>query len=702
MIRRLIISFIFIIVFAQAAAAAPLPLDPTQAYLVIQRAFLGEDFRQVASLARLFVADHPDLPETPRVWVWLALSLDRLEQVDEALQTLDDLQNRLKPGDPLWPEALFWEADISRRAARMARAKSAYQQLAQRYPGSLWVTRAQLGLGLSYLSQQAFEIAVKYFHGVAQQEADSPIGLEARLFEGLCELRMAHFPQAIAILQPLLEQFKEPPLVTQAAFYLGESLSGLSQFDEAVSAYQRALDTKDNSQWTRYALFGQGWAHFRAGRCPESVKIFDRYLAQTALDHRTEALFAKGSCLIQMSREPEALAIFRQILARDLDHPLALESGLVIVDAYRREEQFALAKSLIHTLLRRRIDAKGRAQLQLRLAAIALDQGNSAQAQTVYRLAADHSDASVRQVALNGLADVQVYVGNLQEAKRFYERTLQILPQSGPAVYARYQLGRILLQLGDPQAAITIFEALMKDADAGFTDDARLALALAYVSRHQHTQAREQLETIRTQRAGTPSAARAGYYLALLMLGDENEAGAERLCRETIAGAPKTEEAADARLLLADLTARRTSVRGGMRVLQEAYRSAGQPARYRAKFAKRIADFAREEGSLIEAIWWYDEAAVLLPSLRDESAYRAASCYEAGGDVPLALAWYQAAAQPPWSVRGRLAAAKLLERQERLPEAQKVYEALAGEDIPEAKIARERLAVLRGEVDDEE
>ena len=158
----------------------------------------------------------------------------------------------------------------------------------------------------------------------------------------------------------------------------------------------------------------------------------------------------------------------------------------------------------------------------------------------------------------------------------------------------------------------------------------------------------------------------------------------------------------DARLLLADLLARRTSVRDAMGVLQGAYRLAGLPARYRAKLAKRLADFARDDGSLAEAIWWYDEAVTLLPSLGEEAAYRTASCYEAGGDIAAALAWYQAIPQPPWRVRGQLAAAKLLERQERIQEAQKFFERLTREPIPDAKMARERLAVLRGEGDDEE
>ncbi len=696
--RRLRWLSALLLVAAMACAATAASAETTEEYLGVQRVFLQEDFPVVAVLARSFVAEHPDAPEAPRVWIWLALSLERLQQSTEALQALETLEDRLSPNDPLWPEALFWEADVSRRSLQMARAKSAFQRLTQRYPRSTWAPRAQLGLGLSYLHQQAFELAIGYFHDVADHAADTPMGLDARMFEGLCALRLQRFSDAAEILRPLLGQLRDAGTIAQAAFYLGESLSGLGAYDEAITAYQQAIDTKEASQWTRYALFGQGWANFRAKRCEESLKVFDRYLAQTVLDHRTEALFAQGSCLMQLGKEPDALKAFQQILARDLDNPLALESGLVIVDAYRRQEQYPLAKSLIHTLLRRRIDARGRAQLQLRLGAIALDQGNTAQAQTVYRLAADHEDASIRQAALNGLGDIQVYMGDLPQARQYYEQAVRVLDTSSAASYARYQVGRISLQLGDATTAVRMFRQLLARADPGLSDEVRLALALTYVNQGKEQEARAELETIRRDRPGTPLAARTAYYLALLALGKEDEAAAERFCREAVAGAPKTDEAVDAQLLLADLAARRTSVPDAMRMLAESYRAADLPARQQAKLAKRLGDFAQEEGSLAQAIWWYDEAVDLLPSLRDETLYRTASCYEAGGDEELAMAWYRAIGQPPWRVRGQLAVAKLLERQDRVKDAEAIYEALAREPIPEAKMVRERLAVLRGEV----
>ena len=123
------------------------------------------------------------------------------------------------------------------------------------------------------------------------------------------------------------------------------------------------------------------------------------------------------------------------------------------------------------------------------------------------------------------------------------------------------------------------------------------------------------------------------------------------------------------------------------------------PWRHRARLAKRLGDFAREEGAYVEAIRWYDEVMNFLPSLRGEATYRVASCYEDGGDHDLAMRWYQAVPQPPWNVRGQLSLAKLLERHDRLTEAKALYELLANAPIPEASAVRERLAALRGRIE---
>ena len=692
-------------------------IEPTTGYTAVQRAFLREDFATTASLAQAFLLQNQDVPEAPRVWIWLALSLDRLQRSSEALKELDHLKVRLKGDDPLWPEVLFWEGEVSRRALQIIRAKLAYQRLLERYPQSSWTSQAQMGLGLVYLHQQACDVAIGYFHEVALRQATEPIAQDARLFEGLCRLRMGQLSEAVAIFEPLTEQLREPTAVAQVAFYLGEGLTGLKRYDEAIRAYQRALVPGNDSPWRQFAQFGLGWAYYRADRCDESLDVFAQYLSHPpavpstpllagahtgAVDYRTEAFFAEGSCLLRLGREHDALSRFEYIIARNPTHPLAVESGLVVAEAYRKDERFVAAKELLHRLLREGLDRVARAKIQLQLASIALDQGNTAQARTLLTLASDVEEPSIRQAALNGLGDVQMFLGDVAAASQFYHHAIQILETTTLADYATYQLGRIQLQAGTFDGAIRIFQRLAGSADSALADDAKLALALAYLNQHEEHLARSLLETIRQQQPTSLVAGRAAYYLALLALGHDDEESAYALSHEAMAKAPRAEEALDARLLLAEMLAQRTSVRAAMGWLRDAYTSSGLPLRHQARLAKRLADFARSEGQYAEAIRWYEIAAHLLPSLSGEATYRVASCFEEVGDLERAMQWYEVIEQPPWHVRGQLALAKLLEREDRQGAAEAIYEQLSAEPIPEAKVVQERLAALRGEMKNKE
>lgn len=700
--RRLLLCAVSFLC-SSAALLRPLQaLEPSGDYAAIQRAFLREDFAEVASLARPFITQSPQAPEAPRVWLWFVLSLDRLRQSQEAMEELDRLQQQLPANDALWAETLYWEGDISRRAFQMARAIEAYQQVLDRYPGSTWTAQARLGLGLIALYQQRFEDAIAQFRQIASERADTVVGHDALLYQGLALLRLQRFQEAIAMLEPLVAQLEDQGALAQAALYLGESYNELERYEEALGAYERAIRAGGTTRWAQLAHFGVGWTAYQLGQCERSLSAFDAYLRHTTADHWAEALFAQGGCLLRLGREREALTRFEQVYSRDANHPLAIESGLVLVDAYQRQERFALAKELLHTMLRRYADPAARAKVQLRLGTIALAQGNVAQARTVYQLARDTDDVAVQQGALTGLGDVQMFMGQVSQALQLYTQAIELAPETSLAQYARYQSGRAHLQGGDAKEAIQVFSALRESSDPVVAADAQLALVIAYVNQGDDASARAVLERIRAVRPATVTTARAAYYGALLALGADDEQAAVQLCREAIAGAPGSEEAFEARLLLLDLDTRDLLPVVLRHRLTDWYRSARLPVHQRAKLAKRIADLARADHAYSDALQWYDRAAQLLPSLANESSYRMASCYEEAGDVELAMRWYGQIAQPPWRIRGQLALAKLLERQERFEDAEAIYERLAAEPIPEAQAIRERLMALRDSVTNKE
>ncbi|MBI4597271.1 MAG: tetratricopeptide repeat protein [Candidatus Omnitrophica bacterium] len=687
-----------LILILLSAWASGAQAELASSYAAVQQAFLREDFETTAVLAQRFLTQSPAAPETRRVWLWLALSLHRLQRSSDALGELDQLKLRLAKDDGLWwSEVLFWEGEVCRQSFQMVRAARAYRHLLEAYPESTWGPQAEIGLGLVLLHQQDVRGALPHFHRVALREESGAVAVDAKLFEGFCHLRLQDYREAADMLEPLLEQAQGPELIAQTSLYLAEAYGGLKRYDEAAAAYLRVREAAPESSWAGVALFGLGWTRYQQARCEESVPLVTQYLARPAGDHQTEALFAQGSCLLRAGKDTEAMASLRQLMAKDPGHPLALDAGVVIADFHRRWGQLEAAKSVLHTLLRLHLDAASRERLQVPLAAIALDAGNPVQAKTIYELAAASANPAIRQAALNGLGEAQIVMGDLAAARHEFERAAAVAPETPLGAYAAYQLGRIHLQDGAFDDAVTMFERVAAMPQASIADDAKLTLVVAYLNQGDEERAARALEGLRQAPANALLAARAAYYAALLALNREEPAEVLRLCQEAIAGAPRTDEAFEAQLLLIDVQSSEQPGDAMARRLREWYQSGTFSARHRAKLAVRLGDLARQADAHADAISWYDEALRIWPTDRGESMYRIASCYEEGGDLETAMAWYQRIDQPPWRVRGGLALAKLLERQERFDAAEAIYQELAAEPIPEANVVEERLAALRRE-----
>ncbi len=705
---------------------AAVAVFPEEAYLSMQTAFLREEFEKAVRVVEPLIPslgfdfDRPQaVAKTTRMWLWYALSLERLARVPDALRAIDHIKAGLSncPAsiikeaglEALWPEVLFWDGEISRKGLKLVRARLAYQRLLNDAPQSPWRAQAQLGLGLALFQQQAYEASLESLQDVVKTALPaSPTGREALILAGLCRLQLAQFEEAGRAFRELAEQAGDQPDVrARVLFYLGETLTGMRRFEEAAQVYQEAIDADPPSRWASPSQFGLGWSLFQQHRCRESVREFERYQARAGgTSPRLDLLFAKGRCLMELGDDARAAACFEQIRRDDPEHTLAIDATLSLAELRQRQQRLAEAAALAEDVLRQAFEPEQLAQANVRLGSLSLAQGEAVKALAHFQLARDAAQGDLRQAALNGLGDAHVFLGDLEEASRSYEAAITLAPAAQPAWYAMYQLARLQLQAGRAQDAIEGFRSLasrpLPPAQPGevrpFRElqyDARLALAFAYLSNAQPDLARAELEQIRQEDLTSPHAVRAGYYLALLALHEGRFAEVQRLCEDVIDRVPHSDEALEARLLMADVIATRSSAAEALAMLEQSVRTfQALPGRHRGRLAKKLGDLARQANAYANAIHWYQVAWDTLPSQRGELEYRLASCYEEGGDLAVAMSRYRAITQPPWVIRGQLAAAKLMEREERWQDAMAIYEAITQQPVPEAKIARERLSSL--------
>jgi len=703
-------------------------------YRAAQEAFLREDFARVVALGASFPDDasEPFTAAHVRMSLWYALSLERLQRAGDALREVDTIKTQLAAhpdmaeGPRLVTETLFWDGEISRRTQEWLRARRAYHQLLVQSPHSIWRLPAQVGLGLVLFQQQAYDVAREQVQEAARGPIESPAVQDAMLLEGLCDLKLGRFPDAQRLFEELLAQPLTAEVRWQVMVYLSEVLAGLGRPDEALAQYQQVMIEGPTSSWARLARFGVGWTHFQQQRYRESLEAFKEYVmalpsaarqradlpwrGRTGSDGLTEPprsrgateeafaqlWFAQGRCLMELGDEEAALSYFETLEQIFPDHPLSLDAGLSHSELLERLDRLAEARDVAEGLRHRSLPPLQHQRLQLRLGALDLAAGDAKMAQARFRSVADAREAALRQAAYNGLGDAALFLGHDEDGASWYEQARALEARSPAGHYAAYQLGRLLLKAGHRQEAIEQFRSL---SDLW---DARLALALSYLMSGESEAAREALRRAVQEASDGRQAARVDYYQALLAIQDGDVEEAKRLCREVSLKVPRSDEAFEAQLLLADLLAGEGSWETSLISLQPLLQAFGNLSiRRRGALALRLGHLARQAGSYAIAIRWYDTAWPLIPSQQGELDYRIASCYEEGGDWVAASNRYRAIQQPPWSIRGRLAAAKLLERDAQWQEARRLYQSIVQQSVPEAKIAQERLMAL-GALEQEE
>ncbi len=700
-------------------SAAAEPHATQDAYQQIQAAFLQEQFPRVVELveplltraadreATTTVQGIADAGQSARVRLWYVLSLDRVRRSSDALDEMTRLKRMLAAPNfptavvvPLWPEVLLWEGEISRKAGQIGRARLAYQRLFAQFPKSSWATQAELGLALILFDQHAYDVSLALAHQIIQVTPGSPAAKQALLLEGLCQLQLRRFDDAATRFQELLAKADQQDTKAQLAFYLGEALSGLERFPEAAQVYGQAQAADPDSLWARLSRFGIGWSEFQQHHCRDSATALGE--SPDPAWPRGEWLFAQGECAIELGNFAQALARLTELQRSFPQHPLTIDAALSTAELLEQDQRVAEGVALLEPLLRQPLTLAHAQQVAVRLGELYLAQGRAEDAMAKFREAETAHDLIVRQAALNGAGDAQAFLGHLDDAARRYEQAFKTNPATRGALYATYQLGRLQLQAGSSPQAIEAFQWVAARAEGSLAFDAHLAMAFACLSTGQSDCARRELDRA-SEHASTVQAGRVSYYAALLALRDGDAAATRRLCDDVLQRAPRSSEAFEAQLLLADVIASEQSAEQALTMLTQAAGPwlAAKPdqgrvvltADQRNRLLRKLGDFARQSYAYARAIAWYEQARDQLPAEHGELDYLIASCYEEAGDMAVAISRYQAVAQP-WAIRGQLAAAKLLEREQRWQDAMTLYRVIMREGVPEAKIAEERLASL--------
>jgi len=352
----------------------------------------------------------------------LGVSLTRAGEEEAALDAFESFRNS-HPDHALAPDALHTMASLRHRAGEHEACLALSERFLEAYPDHSSGARVRFLAGESEFLLGRHEEAARRFQALLDASHDADLGPLATMRLGLSLDRLDRFDEAEAHL--LQVAGRDDPRFASASLALGQGYFDQSRWRDAEAHLEAYLALEDDDA----ARLRLGLARLRDGRPENALETFDAILATTRDDEtRLHATFERGQALMALGRQAEARDAFRDVLEADGSSrfaPHALE----------------------------------------RLAAIALDEGDSDLAGRLYAQAADASpDDEMAARAMFQQLQSLVASGQHEEAARTASSFADRYPAHAMSPTAHVLRGVALSRIGRHDEALEAFDRVEERA----------------------------------------------------------------------------------------------------------------------------------------------------------------------------------------------------------------------------------------------
>jgi tetratricopeptide (TPR) repeat protein len=260
----------------------------------------------------------------------------------------------------------------------------------------------------------------------------------------------------------------EYPRDERAHFLLGGAYFGQQDYSRAIAEYKTSVEIAPDFA-PAYNLLG--YAHRQAGQYGDAEQAFKKYIELIPNDPNPYDSYAE--LLLKMGRFDESTAMYRKALAVD---PKFAPSGIGVVTNLVYQGKHDAARAEVRKLYQSaRNDGERRGALFTAAVSYA-DEGQFDQAvkelEREYAVAEKIGDAAAMSADLVAMGDVLLEAGRPEEARKRYEKALQLQEHSdlsrevkdNARLVHHYNLGRVAVRSNDLAAAKQHAQAFMKGA----------------------------------------------------------------------------------------------------------------------------------------------------------------------------------------------------------------------------------------------
>lgn len=467
----------------------------------------------------------------------------------EAQPHFQSVYNDAPQDSELRAEALFWSADSYYEYRNWGPASTQYASFLRQYPDHELAGAAHYALGWSYFM-------------------------------------MGDFEQAIPPFREFLENHEPPPVVlfpyeTDVQLRIGDAYFALGQYQNAMEFYNMAIGAEPGGD---YAMFQVANSYYRMNRNFEAVTEFRRVLRIYPYSRlREQAQYNVAYIYLNTGNYEQAIAEFHTVIERYPDTEWAARSQYNIGDAYYNAGNFEEAIRAYNQVLRdypqsryvlEAIDGIQYSQLSggrddtstERLEDFLSENPGSETAdrlryrQAMNRFQSGDFDGAVEEFrhyiritnrtdllpdAWYNLGDSQLRMNRTDEAIESFRRVASEFPDSERAATALGELGRIMTERGDYDAAHGYYSQL-REKGSRYHEQAYLGMGRARLGKGELSEARNYYESVLEVSSGN-EAARLG--IARIEFAEGRTARAREIS-EQISERSSTEVGAEAHYLI--------------------------------------------------------------------------------------------------------------------------------------------------------
>lgn len=408
---------------------------------------------------------------------WIKFQTSEYEEAFKIFNELSSLEN-----DTLSIPALFWSGESKRYMGDVNGANEIYKKFLERYPDHPLASRAQLGKGTAFFTQNQSQEAESTLI-LASRSGDNLTKGKAFTLLGEMKLNRKEFSDAKSnFSQAIRFSSSDKNTLDRASLGLAVSDFYLGNYNEAVSTLE-ALKKRSSEFEPGKTNFYLAEAYLMRGEYSASIKHYN-LIGSSDDELRKPSIYGKAYAYFNMKDFPNAIYYFNEYVTKFRDDQHINDAKLRLADSYFGIKNFERASQIYRELF-----ASDRSVMND-------DQTYYQYCQSLFK--AGRSNDAIKEFSnlqqkfpRSRFADASQYVvgwiyfqqSNFQEAIDNYLELLKKYPGSQLKPIAYYSIGDAYFNLGDYQSSIEYYNKVLTEyPDTPYILDAVNGIQYAFLA----------------------------------------------------------------------------------------------------------------------------------------------------------------------------------------------------------------------------